>query len=367
MHSVTLPQHKSAQGFTSLFASTLAVGFCALTMSACQQVPPSSTSSQIAPLLTTDSVDFNSDDPAIWIDRANPANSLIIGTDKGRDGNGGALFVFGLDGKEHKTKTIRGLKRPNNVDIAYGLHLGDQRVDIAVCTERNANAIRVFSLPDMKPIDNGGITVFEGDSLNLPMGVALFKDSKGTITAIVSRKNGPLENYLWQYELTDNKNGVVEGRLVRKFGKFSGKKEIEAIAVDQELGYVYYSDEGVGVRKYYSHPDSTGKELAFFASKEFKGDIEGISIYTAEKGEGYILVSDQQANQFHIFSREGTGENPHAHRLLKTVRTQTLESDGSDVTSVALTNFPKGFFVAMSNPRVFQIYRWEDLAGEDLP
>jgi 3-phytase len=38
-----------------------------------------------------------------------------------------------------------------------------------------------------------------------------------------------------------------------------------------------------------------------------------------------------------------------------------VESDGSDVTSVALPGFPQGMFVAMSDDKTFQFYRWEDL------
>lgn len=322
--------------------------------------------SRLTPYLTTDSVKYNSDDPAIWINKKDLSKSLIIGTDKGKDGQDGALYVFGLDGKEQKEKTIRGLKRPNNVDIAYGLKLNNKIVDIAICTERNTNSIRVISLPDMKFIDGGGIPVFEEDSLRLPMGIAIYKTNKNDFYAIVSRKNGPINNYLWQYRLISQTDGTVKGQLVRKFGKFSGKKEIEAIAVDNELGYIYYSDEGVGIRKYYANPDSTNSELAIFASKEFKSDIEGISIYKKKNGKGYILVSDQQANQFHIFPREGTKKNPNEHPLLKTIKTMTLESDGSDVTSQTLPNFPKGLFVAMSNPKVFQFYRWKDIAGKEL-
>lgn len=321
---------------------------------------------RVNPVIITDSVKHNSDDPAIWINKNDLSKSLIIGTDKGRDGEDGALYVFTLDGKEIKEKTVKGLKRPNNVDVAYNLKLNNSYTDIAVCTERNTNSIRVFALPEMKPIDNGGIPVFEGDSLRLPMGIALYTDINGDIYAIVSRKKGPLDNYLWQYKITDIGNGVVGGHLVRKFGKFSGKKEIEAIAVDNELGYVYYSDEGVGIRKYYANPNSPDCELAVFASKEFKSDIEGISIYKKKNGKGYILVSDQQANQFHIFLREGKRNNPHEHPLVKTIQTATLESDGSDVTSITLPNFPNGIFVAMSNPKVFQYYRWTDIAGKDL-
>ncbi|MFY7786627.1 MAG: phytase, partial [Thermoflexibacteraceae bacterium] len=78
------------------------------------------------------------------------------------------------------------------------------------------------------------------------MGISLYKNKAGKIYAIVGRKSGPTDgSYLWQYLLEDNGAGQVKATLVRKFGVYSGKKEIESIAVDDELGYVYYSDEGV--------------------------------------------------------------------------------------------------------------------------
>jgi myo-inositol-hexaphosphate 3-phosphohydrolase len=78
-------------------------------------------------------------------------------------------------------------------------------------------------------------------------------------------------------------------------------------------------------------------------------------------------VSDQQANEFRIFSREGEPDAPHDHRLIKVVRVSTNESDGSEVTSTALgERFPFGLFVAMSDDRTFQLYSWADIAGDDL-
>ena len=130
---------------------------------------------------------------------------------------------------------------------------------------------------------------------------------------------------------------------------------------------MYYSDENVGVRKYYADPEKGNEELALFAKEGFTDDHEGISIYCMNDGTGYILVSDQQANQFQIFPREGTTENPHEHPLIKTIKTSTQESDGSEVSNVAFNEqFPGGLFVAMSDNKTFQIYRWEDIAGEDL-
>lgn len=322
----------------------------------------------IKPVVITDSVKHDTDDPAIWINPKNPSKSLIIGTDKNQDG---ALFVFDLQGKIQSEKVVRGLKRPNNVDIEYGLNLGGKKVDIAVTTERMNHQLRIYSLPDMKPIDNGGIQMFEGETgteFRDLMGIALYKNPKGKIYAMVGRKNGPTTGgYIWQYELSDNGKGQVKATFIRKFGTYSGKKEIESIAVDDALGYVYYSDEGIGVRKYYAEPSKGDQELALFATKGFSEDHEGISIYQTSARKGYILVSDQGANQFHIFPREGSAQNPHEHPELKVVKVEAKQSDGSDITAIPLNKtFKKGLFVVMSDDKTFHFYRWEDIAGKDL-
>lgn len=144
--------------------------------------------------------------------------------------------------------------------------------------------------------------------------------------------------------------------------------EIESIAVDDELGYVYYSDESIGIRKYYAdpgHPDAA-KELAMFGGEEFANEREGIAIYPTSKTSGYILVSDQQADRFHVYPREGSKHNPHLHSLIKSIPTSAIESDGSDATNVPLgSDFPEGLFVAMSDDRTFQLYSWKDMGIRD--
>ncbi len=332
-------------------------------------------SNVIKPTVVTQKVIHDTDDPAIWINPTDPAKSLIIGTDKD---SAGALYVFNLDGEIIEEKTVRNLKRPNNVDVEYGLILNGDTIDIAVTTERLTNKIRVFSLPEMNELDNGGIDVFVGDSLRAPMGVSMYKrTTDGAIYAIVGRKEGPKEGYLWQYLLNDNGNGQVIGTKVREFGNYSGIKEIEAIAVDDQLGYLYYSDEQYGIRKYHADPDAedANKELGIIYTQDYLEDNEGISIYTINDGTGYILVSDQSANRFRIYTREGTSENleegtpakPHDHKLVKIVNVSTNSSDGSDVTNATLNeNFPVGLFVAMSDNKTYEFYSWADIAGEDL-
>ena len=312
----------------------------------------------LKPAVVTEPTPHDTDDPAIWINSADASKSLIVGTDKDTDGG---LYLYDLNGKIIK-KSI-GLKRPNNVDIAYGLLIGGKKTDIAVTTERETNKIRIFSLPDLEPVDNGGIEVFEGEALRDPMGVALYtRPADSTIFAIVGRKTGPSGTYLWQYQLT-GADKAVTGKLVRKIGTFSELKEIEAIAVDNELGYVYYCDENAGIRKYMADPAANNNnELAFFGQKDFKEDHEGIAIYKTEAGKGYILVSNQQANTFMVYAREGANGNANEHTLLAEVPTSTIECDGADATSVNLGGkFPKGMLAAMSNGMTFHFYDWNDI------
>lgn len=318
----------------------------------------------VKPAVVTEKTLNDTDDPAIWIHPTDPSKSLVLGTDKGET-NGG-IYVFNLDGKIDYKKSVLNLQRPNNIDIEYGFDYNGKKIDIAVFTERGRKMIRIFSLPDMKEIDNGGIEVFVGDSMRDPMGISLYNDSKN-IYAIVGRKYGPDGTFLWQYKLHTAANGFVEGQKVRAFGKFSGKKEIESIVVDDALGYVYYSDETVGVRQFYASPDSSNKELALFAEKGVKNDHEGLSIFPTSNKTGYILLSDQQANRFLIYAREGISDRMYEHKLLKVVKVAAKDSDGSDVTSLPLNEtFKYGLFVAMSSDKTFHFYRWEDIAGKTL-
>lgn len=323
----------------------------------------------IRPVIITAQVAYDADDPAIWVDHDSPGNSLILGTDKHKNG---ALFVFDLNGNIVEDKVVYGLSRPNNVDVEYNFELNGELTDIAIVSERYTHKLRIFKLPGMEPLDKGGIPIFEGEmgeEYRDLMGVSIYKNPEsGLVYAIAGRKNGPTDGtYLWQYLLEDDGEGGIKATEVRRFGNFSGTKEIEAIAVDDALGYIYYSDEMVGVRKYYADPEKGNQELALFATEGFKQDQEGISIYETSDSTGYILVSDQQNNSFQIFTREGAKNEPHLHELVKLIEVESLESDGSDVTSVNLNNdFDKGLFVAMSSDKTFHYYSWKDIAGEDL-
>lgn len=332
----------------------------------------------IKPAVATEAVEVDADDPAIWVNRRDPAQSLILGTDKGGAEIKGALYVFGLDGKIRQK--IAGLDKPNNVDVEYGFRLGDRRIDIAVLTEANARRLRVYEItPAGRLIDISGdrTVVFSGEPRDQtrPMGISLYKrPGDGAVYAIVSRALGPTNGYLAQYLLKDDGSGKVEAVQIRRFGGFSGEDCIEAVAVDDELGYVYYADESTCIRKYHADPDhpAADKELAAFGVSEYERDREGIAIYTLADGTGYVICTDQTGgnSRYLIYPREGSPGKPHDHgKALKTVRGGAQGTDGIDAVSIPLgSQFPNGILVVMnSTGRNFLIYDWRTVAQTGKP
>lgn len=149
--------------------------------------------------------------------------------------------------------------------------------------------------------------------------------------------------------------------------------ELESLAVDDELGYLYGSEESVGVHKYHAdanHPDA-GKRLALFGRDKFIKDREGIGIYCQPGGKGYIVVSDQGdgESQVHLYRREGKPGAPHDHsELVAEISGGADTTDGLDVSSVPLGRFGGGLLVSMnSKGKNFLLYDWKGITGALKP
>jgi 3-phytase len=329
----------------------------------------------LAPTASTQTVSHDADDPAIWIDPASPSRSLLIGTNKVAAPDG-AVVAFDLDGRTRQV--MRGLDRPNNVDVESGVLLGGELMDVAVATERLAGQLRLWRIdPEARSlVDLGSARVLEGEAgeRGMPMGIALYRRaSDRRLYAFVAPKTGGPDGYLAQYELEAGAAGVT-ARLVRRFGAFSGagfgpegENEIEAVAVDDALGYVYYADEHYAIRKYHADPDHPegGRELAAFGTSGFVGQREGIAIYARPDGTGFIVCSDQRAgaSEYRVYRREGLAGRPHDHEPAVAVLTGGADAtDGLEATTVSLdSRFPLGALVAMnSGGRNFLVYAWPD-------
>ena len=320
----------------------------------------------IHPAGATAVVPDDADDPAIWVNPADHARSLILGTNKVAAPDG-ALYVFGVDGSVKQV--VKPLDRPNNVDIEYGLATPSGPVDIAVVTERLQHRLRVYRITDtgLAPLDAGGIPVLAGqiDEAAMPMGIALYRRPRdGAIFAIVAPKTGGKDGYLWQYRLSfDADAGAVRATFVRRFGTFSGSGEIESVAVDDALGYAYYSDEEFAIRKWAADPDDRNAtyELATFGKGAFTLQREGIAIVSKADGTGFIVCTDQipGGSVLRVYRREGQPGQPHVHDpAVATLVTTADTTDGIDATVSTLGDrFPEGLLVMMNSVgRNYQFY-----------
>jgi 3-phytase len=323
----------------------------------------------VKPRVSTSPVITDADDAAIWRHPTDPSKSLIIGTDKGTYPNGG-LYVWNLDGTQKQKITV---SNPNNIDVRYGLKLAGQTVDIAVASMRDHRQVRVYKIdPSARKLTE--ITTLDTTNVlnkmfRSPYGLTLYKrPSDELIFAIVSSRHNDYKSKLWQIQLEDDGTGHVKGTLARTFGNF--QNIVEGMVADDELGFLYASEEKVGIHKYNADPKKSNTPLAFFATEDsLNGNNEGLALYKCANGTGYLLIAHPETHSLKVYHRQGEPGAPHKHVLLARVQDDSLKAgDGLEVSSGAYAPiFPRGF-VAWHNQagRNFRLYAWEDIAKNFL-
>jgi 3-phytase len=311
------------------------------------------------------------DDPAIWVHPSDPAKSLILGDDKR-----GGLCVYGLDGAE--LQVLDETKHVNNVDVRYGLPLagsyGDatahERVDLAAAANQTDRSVLFYKInPGSRRLESAG--ELRGIGI-VPYGLCLYKSARsGKIHCFVNDRNGVTQ----QWELRDGGSGTVTGIKVRQFDVGS---QVEGCVGDDALGKFFIGEEDVALWMYGAEPgdgdervriDRTGKDGHLTA------DIEGLAIYDAGGGRGYLIASSQGSNTFVVYDRGGTHAYVGTFRIADGAVDGVSDTDGIEVTSAALgPAFPKGLFVAQdgSNTRPsanqnFKLVPWESIASAFTP
>ena len=150
------------------------------------------------------------------------------------------------------------------------------------------------------------------------------------------------------------------------FGAAYLGSQCEGMVVDDELEYLYVSEEGHGVHKFHANPAYGNAHITEFALDDgISGDREGLAIYACPGGTGYVLLSSQGNSTVKVYRREGEPEDPHLHTLLTTVVTYgSSETDGLDVTYLpAGSTFRQGLLAKHDSPsRSFTLYPWEDIS-----
>ncbi len=297
------------------------------------------------------------DDAAIWIHPADPALSLIIGTDKIS-----GLGVYNLAGQGVQFLPDGML---NNVDLRYDFPLDGTFADIVCAGNRTDNTIAVYKIHpvtgELENITAGPISV----GLNEAYGFCLYRSAlSDEYYAFVNDKKGDVE----QWRLLDNGQGLVDATLVRSFSVGS---QTEGMVADDELGWLYIGEEDVGIWRYGAEPKA-GEDRTLVDATDVSGhltaDVEGLTIYYASDGTGYLIASSQGSNEFVIYQRQPDNEYVMTFAVGEGKINGVTGTDGIDVINGLLgPAFPFGLFVAqdafnLPDNQNFKLVPWDAIA-----
>jgi myo-inositol-hexaphosphate 3-phosphohydrolase/sugar lactone lactonase YvrE len=285
----------------------------------------------------------SADDPAIWVNPADPSRSIVIGNDKGT-----ALEVYDLSG--NRIQLISG--GHGNVDVRTGFPLGSGTVDIAAAA---SGGIRVYRInPTTRQLvnitDGGGrISNVSGE------GFCLYHSAvSGLFYAFIITSGGLVQ----QVRLGDaDGDNLVDGAIVRSFQVGS---EAEGCVADDERGLFYVSQEDVALWRYGAEPSDPASGRVQVdtvgAAGHLVSDVEGLTIVNQPNGTGYLIASAQnvanpQNSYFVVYERQGANAYVKSFRI-----TAGATADGCSrtdgITAVATNlgpNFPQGLFVCQDD------------------
>ena len=298
----------------------------------------------------------SADDATLWVNPADPALSLVIGTNKKR-----GLAVYDLSGKEIQFLADGQL---NNVDHRDDFPLDGRKVALVTASNRSNNSIAIYRInAESRRLEN--VAADQVKTVEA-YGSCMYRSNKtGKFYYIVTSKLGLVE----QYELLDAGKGVSAKR-VRQI-KVGG--QLEGCVADDELGYLYVGEEDVGIWKYQAEPEAEPARIAVDRVRpggSLVADVEGLTIAYESGGKGYLIASSQGNNTYAIYRREGDNTYVKSFRIVAGTIDPVTETDGIHVTTANLgPQFPKGVFIAQDGAddkgkQNFKLVPWQSIVGE---
>lgn len=307
------------------------------------------------------------DDPCLWINKSDRNKSTIIGTNKTS-----GLEVYNLDGE---SLFFYPVGRVNNVDIRYGFDLNGTAVDIVAASNRSTNCISLF----MVQPESGELKNIEAEpmvsELNEVYGICMHKNIEtNQFYVFINGRSGEVEQWL----LNATSENKISGKIVRRFALQS---KTEGMVADDEKGYVYIGEENRGIWKYSTNTEDTVTKTLIDLSGEdnprIQYDVEGLSMYYAENGNGYLLASIQGNSTYAVFERKGDNTYLGSFAIVDGEIDGAEETDGIDVCNVAFgQKFPKGVFIVQDGfnyyneteeTQNFKMVSWEKIAQKFDP
>ena len=269
------------------------------------------------------------DDMCLWV-HPNPSQSLIITSDKAIK----KLFVYDLSGNTLQRISVSG--KPGNIDVRYNFPLNGQKVDIVAYNDRDATDIVLYTVnPASRQLQFLG----RFDAGNWPgelYGFCLYQSiATGKYYAFGAGTSGQLR----QWELVEDSNSGITGIERRTWDNFS---QTEGLVADDENGWLFAANEVRGIYRYDAEStNNTGVLIAKTGENGLVADVEGVAIYYAANGEGYLLVSSQGNDKFNVYERKPP------HQFVKQFSVSGAGStDGIDVANLNFgSQFPNGLFL----------------------
>ena len=302
------------------------------------------------------------DDPAIWANAADPAQSLVIATDKKA-----GLYVYDMQGK-----VVQFLAdgKMNNVDLREDFELGGEKVVLVTASNRTDESIAIYRLDTEK---RELVNVADGvqpTGLGDPYGLCMYRSANDQRTYVFINGDDTRKR---QWELVAGANGRVKAKLVRDMNFDS---QTEGCVADDASGALYVDKEDVGLWRMSAEPD--GGDAKTIVQKiadnpAVKDDYEGLGIYDLGDGRGYIVVSSQGNDTYAVYRREGRQEYLGSFAVVADPLRGIdgiSETDGLEVSSRNLgPGFEHGAMIAQDGRNVMPVenqnYKyvpWESIA-----
>lgn len=292
------------------------------------------------------------DDPAIWRNAANPAQSLIVGTDKKA-----GLYVYGLDGK---TRDFLDAGRVNNVDLKDGVAIGSVNGILVAASDRNDITQAKVALFRLDPATAkltalGKVDGGSGEAY----GICLGRDESG-LSAFIVLKDGTINQIA-----IDASGATPTGTIVRtmKLGT-----QAEGCAVDDRTHILYVAEEDVGLWRFDARAggSTAPTKIAAADGKNLVMDAEGVAIAPAAEKDGYVIVSSQGDNAYVLY-RLSDDAYVGRFRIVDGVIGGAEETDGIELMLGDFgPNYPGGLFIAQDGHNAaaaqnFKLVAWDDI------
>ena len=284
------------------------------------------------------------DDPAIWVNKNNPSNSIIFGTDK-KSG----IYSYNLQGQE---LSYTNLGRINNVDTR-SMNLGDDEsvsdFTFLFGSNRTLGSVDLWVFEDNKTrqkLKNNSWEVpskpsFRGKSNIIVYGICAGIDPKYGLVAFLTEDTGPRVE-VWN--LTDNGLDLIT--------TFNNGGESEGCVYDDFNRTLFISEEEVrGVLKAYRLDDSFDFSEPYIVDSregQIGGDPEGVSLYKTSNNSGYLILSSQGDSKFNLYDRNYPFDYITSFRIgsSKSIDNVT-DTDGIETINFNLSDeYPEGIMIA---------------------